>query len=105
MIIGYMLESKIQTKIKKKLQEDGWIVVKLIKTSMTGICDLMCLKDGKVKFIEVKQIKGVLSPIQSHVIETLRTNGFEVNVWVDYEKDYTCTPEKLVYKDKQVGSI
>lgn len=83
-----MLESQRQTKIKKKLQEDGWIVVKLIKTSLTGIPDLMCLKDGKAMFIEVKQVKGVLSPIQKHVIETLRTNGFDVKVWTDYKEDY-----------------
>ena len=99
-----MLESAIQSNIKKKMQDDGWIVVKLIKTSMNGIPDLMCLKEGEVKFIEVKQPKGVLSPIQTHVIKTLRENGFDVKIWVKYNEDYTCTPEKLVYKDKQVGS-
>ncbi len=83
-----MLESQIQTKIKKKLQEDGWVVVKLIKTSLTGISDILALKNGKAIFVEVKQPKGVLSPIQTHVIETLRTNGFEVNIWTDYKKDY-----------------
>jgi len=83
-----MLESARQTQIKKKLQEDGWIVVKLIKTSLTGIPDILALKDGKAMFVEVKQIKGVLSPIQSHVIETLRTNGFEVNIWTKYKEDY-----------------
>ena len=83
-----MLESSRQTQIKKKLQEDGWIVVKLIKTSLTGIPDILALKDGKAMFVEVKQIKGVLSPIQSHVIETLRTNGFEINIWTKYKEDY-----------------
>jgi hypothetical protein len=83
-----MLESAIQSKIKKKLQEDGWMVVKLIKTSMNGIPDLMCLKDGEVKFIEVKQVKGVISPIQQHVIDTLRINGFEVEIWTNYLEKY-----------------
>lgn len=83
-----MLESQRQTKIKKKLQEDGWIVVKLIKTSLTGIPDILALKNGKAMFVEVKQPKGVLSPIQKHVIETLRTNGFDVKVWTDYKQDY-----------------
>lgn len=83
-----MLESQRQTKIKKKLQDDGWIVVKLIKTSLTGIPDILALKDGKAMFVEVKQPKGVLSPIQKHVIETLRTNGFDVKVWTDYKEDY-----------------
>lgn len=99
-----MLESAIQSSIKKKLEADGWIVVKLIKTSMNGIPDIIALKDGKAMFVEVKQPKGVLSPIQNHVIKTLRENGFDVKIWVKYNEDYTCTPEKLVYKDKQVGS-
>ena len=83
-----MLESARQTQIKKKLQEDGWIVVKLIKTSLTGIPDLMCLKEGEVKFIEVKQPKGVISPIQQYVIDTLRINGFDVEIWTKYKEDY-----------------
>ena len=99
-----MLESARQTQIKKKMEDDGWIVIKLIKTSMNGICDLMCLKEGEVKFIEVKQPKGVISPVQQYVIDTLRINGFDVEIWTKYKEDYTCTPEKLVYKDKQVGS-
>lgn len=86
--INIMLESAIQTQIKKKLQADGWIVIKLIKTSLNGIPDLMCLKDGKVKFIEVKQPKGVISPIQDYVINMLRTNGFDVKIWTKYKQDY-----------------
>ena len=85
-----MLESAIQSNIKKKMQDDGWIVVKLIKTSMNGIPDLMCLKEGEVKFIEVKQPKGVISPIQQYVIDTLRINGFDVKVWTKYNEDYQC---------------
>lgn len=83
-----MLESSRQTQIKKKLQEDGWIVVKLIKTSITGIPDLLALKDGKAMFVEVKQPKGVISPIQQYVIDTLRINGFDVEIWTKYKEDY-----------------
>lgn len=83
-----MLESARQTQIKKKLQEDGWIVIKLIKTSLTGIPDILALKDGKAMFVEVKQPKGVISPIQHHVIETLRINGFDVEIWTKYKEDY-----------------
>ena len=62
-----MLESNIQSSIKKKLQSDGWIVVKLIKTSMNGIPDLMCLKEGEVKFLEVKILKLANSRFFSHI--------------------------------------
>lgn len=83
-----MLESARQTQIKKKLQEDGWIVIKLIKTSITGIPDILALKNGKAMFVEVKQPKGVLSPIQDHVIKTLRINGFDVEIWTKYKENY-----------------
>lgn len=80
-----MLESKRQSKIIKKLTEDGWLVIKLIKTNINGICDLMALKDGKTIFIEVKQPTGVLSEIQKLRIGQLRLQGFTVFVWVDYQ--------------------
>jgi len=83
-----MLESKIQTKIKNKLQKDGWEVIKLIKTSWIGIPDLMALKDGRVKFIEVKQTIGILSEIQKLRIKQLKDKGFEVLVWTDYETNF-----------------
>ena len=83
-----MLESKIQTKIKNKLQKDEWEVIKLIKTSWVGIPDLMALKDGRVKFIEVKQTIGILSEIQKLRIKQLKEKGFEVLVWTDYETDF-----------------
>lgn len=83
-----MLESKIQTKIKKRLEKDGWEVIKLIRTSMVGIPDLMALKDGRVKFIEVKQTIGILSEIQKLRIKQLKEKGFEVLIWTDFEKEF-----------------
>jgi Holliday junction resolvase len=83
-----MLENKIQTKIKKKLEKEGWEVIKLIRTSMVGIPDLMALRNGVVKFIEVKQTIGILSEIQKIRIKQLREKGFEVLIWTDYEKNY-----------------
>ena len=79
-----MLESAIQTKIKKKLEAEGWLVVKLIRTSINGIPDLMCLKNGKAMFIEVKQESGKLSEIQKLRIKQLQEQGFEVNIWTDF---------------------
>jgi len=83
-----MLESAIQTKIKKKLEADGWTVIKLIKTSVNGIPDLLCLKNGVAQFIEVKRPKGVLSEIQKFRIKELRQKGFDVKIWTDYKIDY-----------------
>jgi Holliday junction resolvase len=83
-----MLESKIQTKIKKKLENQGYLVIKLVSTSCNGIPDLMCLKDGKAIFIEVKQPTGVLSELQKLRIKQLKGLGFEVKIWIDYEVDF-----------------
>lgn len=83
-----MLEKNIQTKIKKKLEEKGYLVIKLIKTSCNGIPDLMCLKDGKAIFIEVKQPTGVLSELQKLRVKQLSDLGFNCKVWTDYEVDF-----------------
>jgi Holliday junction resolvase len=83
-----MLESKIQTKIKKKLEEKGYLVIKLIKTSCNGIPDILALKDGKAIFIEVKQPTGVLSELQKLRVKQLSDLGFECKVWTDYEVDF-----------------
>lgn len=73
-------EQSIQTAIKNKLERDGWTVVKLISTSMAGIPDLMALKDGKARFIEVKSESGKLSVLQQHRINQLRAMGFDAIV-------------------------
>lgn len=83
-----MLESVIQTKIIKKLESDGWLVLKIIKLSQSGYPDLMALKNGVCHFIEVKQTKGVLSEIQKYRIDQLRSIGFQADVWTDYKVNY-----------------
>ena len=49
-----MKESALQTKIVKRLKENGWFVTKLISTSTPGICDLMAIRKGTVIMLEVK---------------------------------------------------
>jgi len=91
-----MLEQKIQTKIIKKLEQNGWYVVKLIKTSKNGLMDLMALKNGKTMFIEVKQPNGILSEIQKFRIKELTSLGFECKVWIDYQIDFIDKKNLLV---------
>jgi Holliday junction resolvase len=83
-----MLESKIQTKIKKKLEADGWIVIKLIRTSKNGIPDLLAHRNGETIYIEVKQPNGDLSPLQIEIIKQIRSKGIKVYVWTDYNKNF-----------------
>jgi Holliday junction resolvase len=82
------MESKIQTKIKKKLEAEGWLVIKLIRTSVNGIPDILALKNSKAIFIEVKQPTGKISEVQKLRIKQLQEQGFEVKIWQDYEFDF-----------------
>lgn len=72
------LESKIQRSLIKKYESEGYMVVKLILTNKPGIPDLMLLKDGKVKFVEVKRPKENPRPLQEYRIRELKTLGFDV---------------------------
>lgn len=83
-----MLESKIQSGIIKKLELQGYFVIKLIATNKNGIADILALKNGKAIFIEVKQPTGVLSELQKLRIKQLTDLGFECKVWTDYEVDF-----------------
>jgi Holliday junction resolvase len=72
------MESKIQAKIKARFEQAGWIVVKLIQTNCNGIPDLMCLKDGKTVFVEVKQPGKKPTELQQFRHDQLTQNGFQV---------------------------
>lgn len=76
-----MTEQAIQKKISDHYTKQGYLVVKLIKTNRNGIPDLMLLKDGTTRFIEVKKKGGVIAPLQKYFIKQLRKQGFEANVY------------------------
>ena len=83
-----ILESKRQAKIIAKLTQAGRLCVKLIKTSVNGIPDLLCLKNGEAMFIEVKQPDGKLSELQKIRIQQLRDKGFNVKILTDYDTEF-----------------
>lgn len=74
------LESVVQSRIVKRYEAQGWFMVKLVLTSKPGIPDLLCLKDGKAVFIEVKRPGKKPRPLQDYRINELRGMGFEVQV-------------------------
>ncbi len=74
------LESEIQAGIIKRLEKQGYYVVKLMLTNKSGIPDLLCLKDGKSLFVEVKRPSEKPRPLQEYRIKELRALGFEVQV-------------------------
>ena len=74
------LESKIQARIIKRLEKEGYYVVKLILTNKNGIPDLLTLKDGKASFVEVKQPGKKPRPLQKYRMRELIELGFKCEV-------------------------
>jgi len=72
-----MKEQDYQKKISDKLENEGWYVIKLIKTNKNGIPDLIAIKKDKTIFIECKTLKGKLSKIQEFRIDELKAKGIE----------------------------
>ena len=75
------LESKIQARIIKRLEAQGYYVVKLILTNKNGIPDLLILKNGKAFFVEVKRPGEKPRPLQEYRMNALRELGFICEVW------------------------
>jgi hypothetical protein len=72
--LNNMKESQLQTQIKNRLTKHGWLVVKIITSTMNGIPDLMCIRKGVVIFLEVKTEDGVVAPLQEYVMRVLTSN-------------------------------
>lgn len=70
------LEKKVQTKIKKYLENKGWKVLKVIQLSENGYPDILALKDGQAIWIEVKRPGAKPRPLQVHRIDQLKKMGF-----------------------------
>ena len=75
-----MTESKLQKKIIDNFTDCGFMVIKLIKTNTNGIPDLLILKNGIAKFVEVKKPGGKISELQKYRIKKLREQGFDAVV-------------------------
>lgn len=83
------LESKIQAKLIRRYERDGFLVVKLILTNKPGIPDLLLLKDGVASFVECKRHGEKARPLQEYRINELRSLGFRVDVVNGQENDST----------------
>ena len=78
------MASKYQTKIIKRFENDGYLVINLIKTNKNGIPDLLVLKEGeKPLFIECKEKTDTLKPLQKFRIEELKKYGVNAVVLQD----------------------
>jgi Holliday junction resolvase len=75
-----MTESDIQAKIIKRLEAQGYFVLKLIQTNKTGIPDLLATKPNEVRWIEVKRPGKKPSAVQDYRHNELRSLGYSVEI-------------------------
>ena len=75
-----MSEAKHQRKLIKKLEQQGYYVLKLISTNKTGIPDILALKPNDIKFIEVKGKNTPVSELQKYRIKELINFGFDASI-------------------------
>ena len=73
------------------MEAQGYYVVKLILTNKPGIPALLCLKNGKAFFVEVKRPGEKPRPLQYHRINELKEMGFRCEVW-----DNSNIEEKMI---------
>lgn len=66
-----------QQKIIKEYESKGFLVIKTIRLNKSGFPDLICLKDGKTVWIEIKEPTDTLKPLQKKRIDELIKIGFE----------------------------
>ena len=77
------MSSKFQTKTINKLKAKGWKVLKIIRLNESGYPDLIALRQGVTIFIECKEKKDTLKPLQQFRVNELKQNGFEAFVEQD----------------------
>jgi|TARA_R100001460_G_scaffold26335_3_gene53267 Holliday junction resolvase len=77
-----MTEQQIQKKRINQLEEQGYYVLKLIKTNKNGIPDLIAIpKNSDVLFSEIKNAQGRLSPLQEYRLKELESYGFKTEIY------------------------
>lgn len=72
-----MLESKVQAKLIKDLEEKGYYVIKLSVTNKNGIPDIIALPPGcGAEFYEVKQKGKKPEPLQLFRMKEIRDGNY-----------------------------
>lgn len=84
-----MREQAIQSKLIKRLESQGYYVIKLIKTNKNGIPDVLAIPPGcPVEFFEVKIPGKKPSTLQSYRICELNNHGCKAEVYDGKKVDY-----------------
>lgn len=75
-------EQQIQTKKMKELKDQGYYVIKLVRTNKNGIPDILAIPpNSDVLFVEVKTSKESPSPLQKLRHKELKAHGIRTEVY------------------------
>lgn len=75
-----MKEKHLENELKKSVENLGGICWKLVSPGVAGVPDRICLKAGRVIFVELKAPGKKPRPIQNRRIKQLQGQGFQVFV-------------------------
>jgi Holliday junction resolvase len=77
-----MTEQQIQSKRIKELKEQGYYVIKLVRTNKNGIPDIIAIPPNtEVLFVEVKTPNGKVSKLQEYRIKELEKHGCRTEIY------------------------
>lgn len=77
-----LLEQKVQSKLIKQLEQEGYYVIKLSVTNKNGIPDIIAIpRNSDVAFYEVKQKGKKPSDIQVFRMKELHNHGIKSFVY------------------------
>jgi Holliday junction resolvase-like predicted endonuclease len=66
-----------QSRFIKEKEKEGYLVLKTIRLNKTGFPDIILLKKNICIFVELKEGKDTLKPLQKLRIDELRAQGFD----------------------------
>lgn len=81
-------EQQIQKKIINQLEQEGYLVLKLIKCNKNGYPDLLACRNNDYLFIEVKKPNGKLSELQKVRLDEMKRKNINYKVWIAYGIDF-----------------
>ena len=77
-----MTEQQIQSKRIKELEEQGYYVIKLVRTNKNGMPDIIAIPPNTgVLFSEVKTPNGKVSKLQEYRIKELEKHGCRTEIY------------------------
>ena len=80
------LEKMIENRFVKKAKAAGWLVYKIQAIGVRGLPDRMCIKQGKIRFIEFKSGNRKLTSSQTEIYVKFLKQRIQIGIFRDADK-------------------